>query len=300
MAIYLSGHGSWEVQEQDTPWAKVPRGTKIHFYTENAKTLRTAAMVVIAVERGDTPLPAAGDLLGETNGTFEQYKSCPNYTLFPDTPDKNQVIEAVIGTGNVIFVNAAKPLCTGIRKKDGKRCMDSDDPLHDCDGLFADPRVVGQEIVWLACRALGLEDVGGRATGVDAPQYELGEGAGTEFAEESRAAWVYFNRATPDDFWTYFCGLSPELQMSCLTINPIRDRLIAEGRDLGTALQSPIDQAGTDAVTQAGGPLPEYGDTTPQGVQQCAEVCATCGEQCRWGVEHQGSYDHECPNGDTW
>lgn len=238
MTIYLSGHGGWDVKNSAVPYARIPRGVTMHFYTENGKNLATAAMAMIAIERGDAAgLPGANDLLGDPNGVYEEYKTCPNYTLHKDTPEKNKVIEAVIGAGNVIFVQDSTPLCTGIGKEKDrtgkpKRCIDSDSPIHTCGGLLANPRLVGQEVVWLACRSLGLDAVGGRAVGVNALQEELGAGQGTQWAEFTDSAWTYFDAATPDDFWAWFQQQDARAQIALLAGDPIRARLISEGRDL--------------------------------------------------------------------
>lgn len=300
MAFYLSGHGSWEVQNSEVPLAKVPRGTSIEFWTENGKCLLTAAMLVLATEKGDTPLPAAGDLLGDANGDGSEYRTVPNYTLHPDTPEKNQVIEAVIGSGNVLFVDKSTPLCTG-KRSDGTNCIDSDDPFHDCQGLFADSRVVGKQLVWLACRAIGLKDYGGGSVGVNANQYELGAGGSAKFREWLDSVDGAIRSKSPDEFWTYFKALPKEYQASLITINGIRDWLIAQGRDLGEALSATPDPAVVAAVTEhfKQNPPPAV-DLKPKGVQQCVDACPECGGQCRWGVEHVGKYDHECMDAHRW
>lgn len=230
MTIYFAGHGDWQVKDADVPWAKVPRGTTMYFYTENAKTLSTAAMTMIAIERGESAevAPTGNDILGEANGEFGAYQTVPNYTLYPDTPEKNAVVEFVIGAGNVIFVDAPTQLCTGVGD-DGRACIDSGLPVHTCGGLFADPRVAGQDVVWLACRALGLDDAGGEAIGVNAMDPAGVDSSGDWSAFEAQA-WGNFNNMTPDDFWDYFQNLTDEEKLAVLTWDQARARLESEGR----------------------------------------------------------------------
>jgi hypothetical protein len=161
--------------------------------------------------------------------------------------------------------------------------------------------VVGKQLVWLACRAIGLKEYGGESVGVNANQDILGAGGSKNFADWASSSWNYFHAATPDDFWEYFKGLSTEYQLSLLTINPVRDRLRAEGRNLNESATAPLDPDLVAAVTKAFASAPPVvGDLKPQGVQQCSDACPDCGGQCRWGVEHIGKYDHECMDAHRW
>lgn len=225
MTIYLAGHGNWDVRNTDAPWAKVPPGTTIHFYTENGRTLATASMAMIAIERGESVdfVPSGRDILSEPAGEYSEYRSAPNYTLYPDTPDKCRLLEWVIGTGNVIFVDQETPLCTGTGA-DGTACMDS--PRHTCEGLFADPRVEGQEVVWLACTAYGLDPAGGQALGVNTSQ-PVGSDDWEAFTND---AWQRFCNMGPDDYWAYFLALDPQQQVAVLSWDDVRNRFVQEGR----------------------------------------------------------------------
>ncbi len=221
MPLYLVGHGGWNVINSAFPYAKVPRGTSISFYTENAKLLGVTTAPEIAKL-------AAADALGESNGTFEQYKPVPNYTLSPlDDYTRWFYGEVIPGC---VPVDVDTPLCTG--EGDDGPCIESDDPLHTCTGLFA--TYAGQEIVWLACRAMMLRPAGGAAAGVNTLQAEIGTDPSTESADWTNEAWSYFSTASPDDFWTWFVSLDEDQRMTVMAWHQVADRFVSEGRDLAS------------------------------------------------------------------
>ncbi len=87
----------------------------------------------------------------------------------------------------------------------------------------------------------------------------------------------------------------------------IRRRFEKEGRDFSDAMSATPDPdlaaqvVATFGSTDDVGDLPRRDDGGPgQGVVQCDDVCPSCGGQCRWAVEHRGSYGHECMDGHQW
>jgi hypothetical protein len=227
--MYLAGHGNWVVQKSDTPWARVPPGSTLYLYTDNAHTLSTAAMTMIAIERGEAaaPIPAAGDILGDSRGEFSASTPVANYTLYPDTPDKMQVVRMIIGDGNVITVDAATPMCTGT-SDNGRPCVEDATGRHGCNGLFALPAVQNQDIVWLACTAVGLTAVPGQSVGVN--DMQVAGNSPSTWDDWENEAWANFQNMSPDDFWSYVQGLNDEKKAAVITWDAVRDRLVAEGR----------------------------------------------------------------------
>lgn len=159
--LILDGHGGWNVHEAPA-YAVVPKGTTIHFYTENFKLLmqadlddRTAADEALDQFRNTTP-----------NQSGQEYLTVPNYTLYP-----------IDYTGTppwfVYNVSSATPLCTDA---DGTLCEGG---VHSCQGVFADDDVVGAVLYWGACRYVELEEVGTEEyydeTGVNQVQDEWGD-----------------------------------------------------------------------------------------------------------------------------
>jgi hypothetical protein len=217
MPVYLAGHGGWNVINSKYPYAKVPRGTTISFYSENAKGLPTMSVAEIVSLSMD-------GLLGDSNGDFGEYKSCPNYTLYVDTSYKQGVWNAL---GCLQFPDGT-PLCTGVGSN-GVACMDSGLPVHTCNGIFADNRVAGNEVLWLACRSLQMYPMGGQAIGVNTGQSQIGtSGASTGTLQQNTIDKM--GTLSPDDFWAWFLTLADNEQWSVLSIDPIAQQFAIQQR----------------------------------------------------------------------
>ena len=170
--LILNGHGGWNVK--DTPaYAEVPRGTTIHFLTENFKL-----MMLQDIDSDEV----AGRILqqfrdADPNQTGTEYKTVPNYELSPD---------GVTGAPDWVYtVSQATPLCTNDGSDPAVVCGSG---IHRCDGIFADPDVVGAVLYWGACRYVNLNEVDDAdyyaLTGLNSRQPEVGyQGAeGVEYA----------------------------------------------------------------------------------------------------------------------
>jgi hypothetical protein len=165
MPVMLIGHGGWDVSGEPA-YAKMPRGTSITFYTDNLKLLRqdNAAEITNLSQLFKDAQP---------NQTVEAFKSSPNYTLSELEPDLLAYMQGNLAVDvTPVFVTADTRLCEG----DGTTCGDG---FHDCTGLLSRPDVVGKELMWVACRHVQLNEVGGLLAGVN--QGSAGVGTGVDY-----------------------------------------------------------------------------------------------------------------------
>jgi hypothetical protein len=73
--IFMCGHGGYV---PDNGNVTVPKGVTVYFYSHFMKT----------VVKGDTEKLIAGTYTGEPHHVIEEYRTCPNMTLYPpDGPD---------------------------------------------------------------------------------------------------------------------------------------------------------------------------------------------------------------------
>jgi hypothetical protein len=143
--MILNGHGGWELAREPA-WAQVPKGTTIKFLTGNLKLLQAQDITDEEVALKVLEQFRNGDI--DQEGT--EYKYVPNYVLSDD---------GVAGQPEWVHkVSADTPLCTS------SAC---DSGIHNCDGLFADPDLVGATLYWAACRYVELDEVAGPALGVN-------------------------------------------------------------------------------------------------------------------------------------
>jgi hypothetical protein len=140
MTVVLSGHGGFELDTKP-PWATVPPGTTINFYTENMKALFDDA-------GGAIETLSAAFQSATPSQVVSAGQSCPNYTLYPpdgldiqDSPD--DVYQHIVSTPVTLTQ------------------------------LIADGIVTG-EVHWAACRVVELAPAGGELLGVNAGQNDFG------------------------------------------------------------------------------------------------------------------------------
>jgi hypothetical protein len=132
--IYFFGHGGWDPRGQESGFTTVPSGSTFSFYTE-ANTLMTLKFGCELIE---------GTAKGEPDQKFAQFQSCPNMTLYPAPEFHGHVGQAMAKSGaTVIVANQA------LKLKD----------------LFL--KYPGQDIVWIACRALEMKATGQAAPGIN-------------------------------------------------------------------------------------------------------------------------------------
>jgi len=125
--MFFFGHGGWDPRKQKTGFTAVPPGTTFSFYTE-ANTLMTLEFGLKLI---------AGTAKLQPDQRFEEFKSCPNMTLYPAKEFHGQVSQANAASGATVIV--------------------ANQPLHLSD-LFL--RYSGNDIIWIACRALELKETG--------------------------------------------------------------------------------------------------------------------------------------------
>jgi Putative adhesin Stv domain len=143
--VMIIGHGGWDLS--DPPYAQVPRDTTIYFYAESG-TSWVGANMELALTLSDAFKNA------EANQEGKAYSSVPNYTLSPLDAETRTQLEGLDPGGYVsVYVDADTKLCTDT---DGSLCGSG---IHACGGLFADPRVVGNDCYWMACRVIELSAV---------------------------------------------------------------------------------------------------------------------------------------------
>jgi hypothetical protein len=218
--MVLNGHGGWNLKE--TPaWAQVPRGTTIKFLTENMRL-----MMLPDIDNEQTALKILQQFR-EASASDEkgEYGYVPNYVLSPD---------GVSGAPDWVYqVSSDTPLCTSEACSNG---------IHDCDGVFADPDVVGATLYWGACRYVGLEEAGDLVyyaeTGVNQRQPEFGdegldEGVGYTLAN-----------STVDAFLQELAGMGSEEEISA-KVEQIQSQLSPEQWDMvSERVQERIQQLG--------------------------------------------------------
>jgi len=132
--IFFFGHGGWDPRNQKSGFATVPGGSTFSFYTE-ANTLMTLKFGCDLI---------AGTATGGPEQKFEQFQSCPDMTLYPAPEFHGHVSQAMAKSGSTVIV-ANKPM--------------------RLSELFL--RYPGDDIVWIACRALELNPTGKPAPGIN-------------------------------------------------------------------------------------------------------------------------------------
>lgn len=165
--VMLIGHGGWDLT--DPPYAQVPRDTTIIFYAESGKTW-------IGANMNQSLTLSEAFQNAEPNQQGTAYQTMPNYTLSPLDTETRTFLESLDPGGYIsIYVDADTKLCTDTA---GDQCESG---IHRCTGLFADPRVAGNDVYWMACTVIdGLFEVPSDETPVDdterlnRPQFTLG------------------------------------------------------------------------------------------------------------------------------
>ncbi|MDX2151854.1 MAG: hypothetical protein SFV54_14035 [Bryobacteraceae bacterium] len=142
--VFLSGHGGWKPSQGYT---NVPKGCKIHFYTNFAKNLITGMEYQILEGTYNT-----------IDRTIEEYKSCPDMRLSAQDDSWTKKSEA------------------SLAKRNDSNCVLLPSPpggllLSELFKLWNDSQLPGVEFHWLACQTLGLSQVGGRQYGLNAGDF---------------------------------------------------------------------------------------------------------------------------------
>jgi hypothetical protein len=133
MKIFLCGHGGWNPGDGYT---KVPKGSTITFYNQNAKLLKG----------GDDYKVIQGSFWGQADSVVREFHTCPNMRLYPDNPAVVAYSESIKQNGTrLLWSNAANGML-----------------LSD---IFA--ANAGNDFVWACCRHVKLREQGGEALGVN-------------------------------------------------------------------------------------------------------------------------------------
>lgn len=194
MPVMLIGHGGWDVKGEPA-YALMPRATSITFYTENFKLLEAGSAAEI-VSLSQVFQDA------EPNQTVEGFKWAPNYTLSQLEPEPLQYMKDSLHQDvTAVFVEQDTRLCEG----DGSRCGDG---FHDCSGLLARRDVVGQQLYWVACRHVALNEAGGIFAGAN--QGSLGLGPDAELVPLVDSAGL---TQPGQEFWEQFETISDDQKL---------------------------------------------------------------------------------------
>lgn len=260
--VYVIGHGIWNFKSAGKPWASVPRDTSISFYTDNLHNLFFVNGLRIY---------ELGGIVGSQEGDTHTYGMSPaNYQIQALTETQKEWYE-LLDSGGAIpkFIGYDLPdninLCNGTPET----CDDAGN--HDCDGLFAHPDVVGNDIVWLACQGVELDNAFKKvladgqviqdlqayiAAGIDPSEIanttQEGVGTGTDTNTEdmtwAREAHAYFETAATADWEAYFFD-----QMADLERSQIRTYGDVEAWYQQWKIDNPNDQRNPDYVEPAAG-----------------------------------------------
>ncbi len=214
MPVMLIGHGTWDVKGEPA-YAMMPRNTSITFYTENFKLLRSDNAAQI------TSLSQVFQA-AEPSQTVEAFKTAPNYTLQKLEQQLLDMFNANLAQDvTAVFVDADTRLCGG----DGTTCGDG---FHDCTGLLARGDGAGQQLYWIACRHVGLEEVGGLLAGVNQGATGLGTSSGFQMPGLDASGLTDGGQA----YWTDFDGLDNDTRLErWLALDPAdTERLLMDDR----------------------------------------------------------------------
>jgi hypothetical protein len=134
--VFLAGHGSWTIKDGYTT---VPKGCSIDFYTDNAKNMFTTDMFSIV----------AGTYASAASSTVGEFKTCPNYRLYPDNTNSAALQNNIEANATLYMTNQV-----------------AGEKLSDIIGRYP----AGTQFVWCCCRYNDLKEAGGKSVGVNAGQ----------------------------------------------------------------------------------------------------------------------------------
>lgn len=140
--VFLSGHGGWKPAQGFT---QVPRGCRVHFYTDFAKNLITGMEYRILNGSWTT-----------ISRTVQEFMSCPDMLLSPQDATWTARSRRELAARN-------DPNCFLLVAPPGGRRLSE---------IFRNVKAgVGYDFHWMACQTLGLTKVGGRAHGLNAGDF---------------------------------------------------------------------------------------------------------------------------------
>jgi len=172
MKYFMTGHGGWTVRDG---YFTMPKGTKIIFYTQNAKLMLSTDVYKIV----------NGTFTGKPVQEVGQFSTCPNMTLYPDDA------EFIGPTDAALLANPDAANCRVYRVAINTK-------LSDMKFLAA-----GDEIIWCCCRDLSLRSTASQV--YDPNQKIFVPGAGSQLATKAginagqvigTGALLNFNKAT--------------------------------------------------------------------------------------------------------
>ncbi len=136
MPTFLCGHGNWHLEDG---FARVPSGTQVTFYTQNAKTLFLPEALKI--------LEGTTQFQDSQLDIYHEGQSVPNMTLSDGGPEWRAKFEL-----------SAK------KRSDAYKLIfaDKDNPKKLSDVMQF---LEGEQLVWVACRALALDKISGLVGG---------------------------------------------------------------------------------------------------------------------------------------
>ena len=144
LQAFLSGHGGWTAAQG---YVQVPKGCKVHFYTNFAKNLITG-MEYMILEGTYT----------EIDRTIDEYHQCPNMKL--SSQDKSWTDKSSAK------LKARKDIDWALVTAPAGKSV----TLNDVFEYYKQKNQVA-EFHWLACQTLGLQQVGGWKFGLNAGDF---------------------------------------------------------------------------------------------------------------------------------
>ncbi len=149
--LIVHGHGKWFLNNDFTT---TPGNVSVEFYTEGGKNQLTGFVYEYLLGSG---MPLTG---GEADSVIGPYRQTPDYTLSPLSREDADTALRYYNKGTLVINPDYKLIILG----PGASRVKLSTFLK-----FADTRKFSK-IVWLACRAVDLNDKGGRNLGFNAAQ----------------------------------------------------------------------------------------------------------------------------------
>ncbi len=153
--LFLSGHGGWK---PDYGYTKVPRGVSVYFYTHFAKNLMTG------MER-----QILAGTFTKNDRIITEFSQCPNMKISGQPDDWTTTAENALNKSH--WGNDS----TVVGVPEGEEAN-----LSELFDAFSGDMRQGDEVCihWIACSTLQLKQVGGRAMGLNAGDFQHNPGNG--------------------------------------------------------------------------------------------------------------------------
>ncbi|WP_425091460.1 putative adhesin [Tropicimonas sp. S265A] len=162
--VFLSGHGGWK---PESGYTRLPKGCKIHFYTDFAKNLITGMEYQIL--RGDYT---------DIQHSVDEYMQCPDLRLSSQDEKWTKRSETELAKRN-------DPDCSIMIAPAGGAT------LSELFQSWTKGNSGEVEFHWMACQTLGLKQVGGRSHGLNAGDFSHSDKAKARYRIKSNGKGKY-------------------------------------------------------------------------------------------------------------